>query len=264
MSKATSTTKKADDSMYDMEDLPSTINNSPARIEKPGITHNLSVKFALVDGDYKDAEAKAASPDGKWHGFEVTVTDESGLELSEVYFMPPQKVEDVKFLQKDFQLTDGKLVEAGDASPIKSLKIVNNEFMAYLIDLGEAMGYNNNDIKEKLRKHATGFINLAKGFIDNFKPAENTRISAKILYNNNTKKETSFLKLHGPYTVYYPFGNDIFDVYAEGRPTLLKLSKWEAAQGMTKKFTNETDAPKTGATTSGESWKAAVEGDDPF
>lgn len=261
------TAKKVDESLYDMNDIPSTTGSGPARIDKPGITHNLKIVCSLVSGDYKDVEAKAASEDGKWHGFEVKLTDPEGLEMSEVYFMPPQKVEDVKYLQKSYEIVDGKTTDVGDASPAKTLKILNNEFFAYLIDIGEAMGYTNGELKERLKKYATGFKTLAQGFIDNFKASENTRVSAKILYNNNKNKNTSFLKIHGPYTVYYPFGNDLFDIYRPDGKTLLKISTWEQKNGMVKMYTNESDAPTASdPNTTGSSFKPAVaiDGEDPF
>jgi hypothetical protein len=249
--------------MYDMDSVPETTNNAPARIDKPGITHNLKIGFQLVEGDLKSEEAKKESKTGKWHGFEVILTDEAGLEMREVYFSPPQSVEEVKYLQKDYKMVDGKSVEAGEATPKRSLQILNNEFFAYLIDLGEALGCTACEIKERLKMHRTGFVPLCNGFMKEFKVAETTRVSAKILYNNNSKKETSFLKIHGSYPVYYPYGNDLFDEYKKDRPTLLKLSKWESENGMVKKFTNDSNAPSTDApATSGQSW--AKDGEDPF
>lgn len=261
------TAKKAEkNDLYDVDSIPSTENSSAARIEAPGIHHNLKVRFEIAEGEYKNEEAKAASADGKWHGFQVTVTDSNGLELSEIYFMPPQKADDVKFLQKKFELADGKLVETREANPTETLKILNNEFLAYLLDLGEAMGFTNNTVKEHLVRNAKGFLPLCEAFIDKFKPSENTRISAKVLYNNSKTKQTSYLKLHGPYTVYYPYGNDLFDIYKEGRPTVLKMTDWEVKNGCKKMYTNDTDRPTgDGAVQTQEGFKASLGAeDDPF
>lgn len=236
-------TSKKENNLYDLDDVPSTENSSPARIDKPGITHNLKIKCEMVSGDYKNEEAKAKSPDGKWHGFQVTLIDPDNLEFTELYFKPVTKAEDVMYPAKKYELVDGKNVNTRDCTQEETVKVLNNEFLAFLIDVAEAMGYKNAEIREYLYKHATSFEALCNAFLERFKPSENTRVSAKLLYNNSKTKETSYLKLHGSYPVYYPFGNDLLDIYVESRPTLLKLSLWEITNGMVKKYTNDSDAP---------------------
>ena len=263
-------TKKEDvnNDLYDVSELPSTESNGPARIEKAGITHNLKVRLEMTSGDYKNEEAKAKAVDGKWHAFSVTVSDDAGLELTELYFMPPQKADDVMYPPKKFEMVEGKMVETRDCTQQEALKILNNEFFAYLRDLGEALGFKTDEITQHLMKNATGFIALGQAFVDRFKPSETTRISAKILWNNQKKKERSDLKIHGPYVSYYPYGNDFFDLYKENRPTLLKLSNWEMQNGMNAKFTNSADAPSSDAgnivSSGGQKPSIAATDDDPF
>lgn len=255
--------------MYDLDNVPKTENSAPALIEKAGITHNLHPSICLKDGDYKDKEK------GKWHGFEVTLTDPDGLQLVELYFMPPQSeaetFDGIKL--KKYELVEGKQVETRDQTKLEVMKTLNNEFMAFLIDLGGAFGFNEKDVQEHLysvAKKGVGFIKLSQAFIDKFKPTENTRISAKLMYENSDKKQTSYLKAHGSYNVYFPYGNDLFDVYKEGRQTLLKLSQWEVKNKLVKKYTNQSDAPKDqtqGVIKDGSGFKpnTNIDGDDdPF
>lgn len=263
-------TTKANDDLYDLDNVPSTENTGPALIEKAGITHNLSVAVHLKEGDYKKEDRKGE----KWHGFEVVLTDPTGLQLTELYFQPPQNAEEVhdKLTLKKYELSEGKLVETRDQTKQEALKTLNNEFMAFLIDLGEAMGFNQKDVEQhlfKAAKEGKGFQGLCQAFIDKFKPKETTRISAKLLFENNKNKETSFLKAHGSYCVYFPYGNDLFDTYKEGRPTVLKLTKYEQENKLVKKYTGTSDAPKdagNGITKTAGGFKAADLGtdDDPF
>lgn len=243
------TTKKTDlpaeeeSNLYDFDDLPSTESTSAARIETPGITHNLKATAAHINGKYKDKET---SEEKTWEAFELTLTDDNNLEFRETYFSPPQKVEDVKYMQKKYGMVDGKVTELREASPQETLKILNNEFFAYLKDLGTAFGYKESDIIEHLKRNGTSFTTTSKAFIDKFKLPEAKRISAKILYNNKKKAQTSFLKIHGDWPVYHPYGNDLFDAYIPGKPTALKLNRWEETNGMVKMYTGQADAPKTG------------------
>jgi hypothetical protein len=250
--------------------VPKTENSAPALIDKAGIHHNLKASVCLKEGDYKSDDMKGQ----KWHGFELTLTNPEGLQLIELYFMPPQKEEDVsdKITMKKYELVEGKNVETRDQTKREILITLNNEFLAFLIDLGEAFGYSHKDVEDHLYKNTKkGFMGLAQAFLDKFKPAETTRISAKLLWENSTKKETSFLKAHGSFCVYSPFGNDFFDVYKEGRQTLLKLSQWEAANKTVKKYTNTSDAPsntsgvnKAAANTGGFKPHELAQDDDPF
>lgn len=229
--------------MYDLDNVPKTENSAPALIEKAGIAHNLSVSVCLKDGDYKKEDMKGK----KWHGFEVTLTDPQGLQLVELYFQPPQSAEEVgTWTPKKYELVEGKNVAIRDQSKEEAVKTLNNEFMAFLLDLGESFGFNVKDVQDHLFKAVKGgggFVKLAQAFIDKFKPTENTRISAKLLYENNAKKGTSYLKVHGGFPVYFPYGNDFFDIYKEGRQTLLKVSAWETNNKLQKQFTNQSDAP---------------------
>lgn len=257
------------ESLYDTSSVPSTENSSPALIDKAGITHNLKVAIALKDGDYKAEDKKGQ----KWHGFEVVLTDPDGLQITELYFQPPTCVEEVNenIILKKYEVVDGRSVETRDQNKQEMLITLNNEFLAYLVDLGSSFGHNEKDVKEYLYKNTNkGFIGLAQAFIDKYKPTEKTRISAKLLWENNKKRETSYLKIHGSYTTYFPFGNDLFDIYTEGRPTLLKISKYEQDKKMKKLYTGTSDAPagdsKQGVTKTGDQgYKAMVDSDeDPF
>lgn len=239
--------KDEEENLYDLGNVPKTESSAPALIDKAGIHHNLKPSICLKEGDYKAEEYKGK----KWHGFELTLTNPEGLQLTELYFMPPQKEDEVsdKITMKKYEVVDGKSVETRDQTKREILITLNNEFLGFLIDLGEAFGYAHKDVQDHLFKNTKkGFLGLAQAFIDKFKPSDNTRISAKLLWENNTKKETSFLKAHGTFCVYHPFGNDFFDIYKEGRQTLLKLSAWENNNKMVKKYTNTSDAP---ANTSG-------------
>jgi hypothetical protein len=240
----------AGEGLYDLDNVPSTENSAPALIETAGILHNLKPAVALKEGEYKDKEK------GKWHGFEIRLTNAEGLEFSEIYFMPPQKVEDVheNTKIKHYELVDGKLAETRLKTPAEALRVLNNEFLSFLIDIGESFGFKHKDVEEhlfKAVKSGKGFLGLCNAFIDKFKPAETTRVSAKLLWDNNDKGQKSYLKVHGIWPVYFPYGNDFFDVYrGDNAATVLKLSAWEVNNKLKRKYTNISDAP-TGEETSG-------------
>lgn len=232
-----------EESLYDFDQLPATESTATAQIQTPGVIGNLKAEVKIATGKFKDAD----KVEHLWKGLQLTLTDPMGLEHIETYFAPPGSAEEVKYVQKKYEVVDGKTVETRECTPQETLKILNNEFISYLIDLGEAFGYKHDDILNTLVKNAKGFDSAAKIFIEKFKPAEARRIWAKILYNNNVKKQTSFLSIHGSYPKYYPYGNDLYDAYFEGKATVLKLNKWESTNGLTKKFTGTTDAPKQGS-----------------
>src|SRR5690606_30121507 len=122
--------------LYDLSSVPSTESSTPALIEKAGILHNLKPSVVLKEGDYKSEDLKGK----KWYGFELTLTDPNGLQLVELYFQPPQSEDEVheKLTLKKYELSEGKMVETRDQSKKEILITLNNEFMAFLIDLGES------------------------------------------------------------------------------------------------------------------------------
>lgn len=271
---STAKNKPEEDNLYDLEQVQKPESTVAPMIDQPGILHNLKIKFEKASGDYKD---QAKNP-GQWHAFKTTITDTTGLELTEVYFSPPQKVSDVDparpYPLKKVELVDNKMAETRVCTELEELKILNNEFLSYLIDAGEAIGYSYNDVKEYLYKNAKGFEALCDAFLAKFPVSENARVSAKVLWNNNNRKQTSFLMIHGPYTRYYPWNNDLLDVWKEGKPTQLALKKTELTNGMVKKYTGLTDAPPAGGPTVAKGgaplggYQAAVDsiagGDEPF
>jgi hypothetical protein len=248
---ATSTSKKSIEEtdvqdLFDFDNVPSTESASAPRIDTPGIHHNLRAAIELAAGEYTDKSDPKNEKKVHWDALQLTLTDEDNMQHVENYFAPPSRAEDVKYKQRLWQDVDGKKVNTREATNEETLKILNMEYIAYLLDLGTAFGYKEKDIKEVLQRSSKGgFLSMTKAFIDKFKPADNRRISAKILWNNNDTKKRSDLQIHGSWPKYSPFGADLFDVWIEGRPSELEVTAYEAKRGsLVKKYTAQGDAPK--------------------
>lgn len=229
------------DELFNLDNVSKTEMSSAPRINTAGIHSNLIPTILFREGDNKKKP-------GKWQAFSLTVVDEDGFEFTEMYFKPPETPEEVKadrlYPLKKYKMVERRLADIGLLDQKEEMQQLNNEFMSYLLDLGEAFGYQFNDIRTHLFKNATSFKALCEAFIAKFSPKENTRISAKFLYTNSKKAQTSELNIHGPFAKYYPYGNDFFETYYPKQPSKLQFSKYETTNGLVKMYATAGDAPK--------------------
>lgn len=92
----------------------------------------------------------------------------------------------------------------------------------------------------------------------------------KLLWDNNDKDKSSYLRLHH-FMTYYPFKNDIFDNWGKDRKTVLHISDYDKKKKMEPKYQNERKssgtATNTGTTSNSAYQEAAGSTDaeaDPF
>jgi hypothetical protein len=214
-----------------------------ARITTAGINHNLKItKFQLTEFD-----GKGANKGKKFKALELELENEEGETHRELIFEPPSDEDDVTWQADKYTIVEGKRVKSGKLSNKEMVVVLNNDVVHFLLDLADALGYSYDKGKEQLGQ-ANSFEELIKIFKKNFTYGEKKRISAKLLYDNNTKQSTSYLRLKSMLS-YYPFKADIFDVWVDKRQTVLFISEYENKNKMKATFDNS-QAPATGSGTS--------------
>ena len=196
-----------------------------ARIRTAGIHKNIKfLGVELIDSPATD----------KWKGYvaaEFAFENSDGEQHTELYFQPATTAEDVAFEIDKFEEVNGKKVKTRKFTKEEMVTVVNNEFIYFLIDLADALGYPEQNAKQVLSK-SKDFKNAVALFKKSF-PAGKRTINMRLLFDNNKKKETSFLKLHYKGTLYYPFKADIFEAHVADRQSGLMISEWENTNCMT-------------------------------
>lgn len=199
-----------------------------ARIRTAGI--NLNIKFLGVDLiDSQPTETKKG-----YVAAEFIFENQEGEQHKEMYFQPPTTIDGVKFETDKYEDVNGKKVKTRKFTKEEMIIVLNNEFIYFLLDLAESLGYPQQNAKQVLGK-SKDFKHAVELFKKSF-PAGKKTINMRLLYDNNKKAETSYLKLHYKNGLYYPYIGDTFEPYIEGRRSGLFISEWENANCMTAKF----------------------------
>lgn len=228
-------------------------------INEAGIHHNIAYRGVnMTSFDAKDNSGKkfiAAE-----FVFVERIRDEKGnitdgRQHKELYFKPETDPANVQYTPDKWE-DDGKggKVKGSKFTEEETVKLLKVDFARFLLDLSSALGYNAETFKQGLKSLKDDSFESA---IDFFKkqcpPSDKTLISMKLLWDNNKKKKSSFIKLRVGPVIYYPWNKKIFDVYKPDRPTTLFMSDYEQTNNGKRMFTQADSAPAAaaGATASG-------------
>jgi hypothetical protein len=220
---------------------------APAVINDSGILYNITFKGVTMT-EYKDKKQAGVV----YPAAEFLFEDENGRLHKENYFKPKTDPAEIQYPVDKWEKIGEKWTKTRKLSNEEMIKALNNDVMFFLMDLGEALSYTRDNIKATLSKAET-FEDAIQLFRDNYPPIKGKNINMKLLWDNNDNKKTSFLKLRvGGQLVYYPFMKKIFDKYAKGVPSSLKLEKYDEDNRMQRKYSQADKAPQEATGTGGE------------
>jgi hypothetical protein len=227
-----------------------------AKIDHAGIHHDIVFsKAEIVSFGGKKDKSKT------YMALKLEFTNPEGLTHIEQIFEPASDPDDITWNADKWGKVPGKekREKIGSLTNQEMVQVLNNDVVYFLLDLAEALGHSFEKAKTALVK-ANTFKELCELFIKGV-PAGNDkkRISMKLLWENNKKKQTSYLKLKGLLD-YYPFMADKFDTYVKDRNTVLFINDYESKTRMRPEYDNS-KAPAAGSgvsggSTSGDTYKA--------
>lgn len=201
-------------------------------IQEAGIHHDmLFVGLNFVQFDSKKNTGE------KYNAAEFVFRNATtGLEHKELYFEPASSPDQIKFFKKLGEFNNNKWVETREATKEEMVQLLQQEFGLFCLDLADAMRFDVTSINKGMST-AKSFKEAVEIFKKMCPPSLSTKISIKLLFENNKKNETSFLKLHPFPIMYYPFKADIFDRYTPNVPSRLQISDYEFKNSMKREFT---------------------------
>ena len=237
-----------------------------AVINSAGIKTNITFKGVdMVEVKPKDNPGKIM------HAAEFVFEDELGHRHVEKYFAPQTSADQLTYVLKKWVEVNNKWTATEDLSKEKTLKVLGNDVVFFLADLAEAMGYPDFEkIRQNIGSRADNFAHAIEIFKKDYPPIPGKKINMKLLWDNNKKKKTSFLKIRTGMAVYYPFMTDLFDRYVADRPSTLTISPYDQENKMKRAFVQADRAPQNaqagiGGTTTNErqEWKGPTDGGTP-
>lgn len=174
-------------------------------------------------------------PNKPYTAAEFVFEDATGRTHTEMYFKPATNESEITFCRKYMEPVEGKMTATRECTKQEMLTLYANEYFYFLSDLADAMRYNVASVQTELKK-AKSFEDMTERFKRAVPPSPVTKIAIKLLWENNDKNETSFLKAHVQGIMYYPYKADIFDRHDPSLPTRLQISKYESDKNMTRKY----------------------------
>lgn len=205
-----------------------------ASIHKPGIHRNMQ----LIGVEIKTLESKAGD------AFTVTslsFQNNEGVKFETSVFRPPASESECKPYTKDVWKNNKKTGEKEIVPASKVFKSRNQDYLYLLVQLGMAVSKSTwVQVIAKLKDSTNTYESLTNAFIKHFGPANKlSNIDIKLMWDNNTKNKSSFLKLAkaGEY-------NKIFAQYLADKPSFLTVSESELKNGMNRMFLPAAPATK--------------------
>jgi hypothetical protein len=230
--------------LLDLDDQNLTPSEGSSRIREAGIHTNIK----LVSVELVDKPADPAKNKQGYTACELVFENEQGEQHKELFMQPvsdPTRVNAEK-TTKWYDNVAGRKEHTRSATVAEHIKIMNNEFAYFLMDLGGALGYAPMIVKQNLSQ-ARNFKEMVQIFKAKHPPTAQSRINMRLLWQNNdeytapatgkTYPASSWLKIYfSKFPMYYPFGDDMFETYVPDRKPGIEVKDFHKKVAMVEKY----------------------------